>query len=40
MNENMVLETAQDENLADEALDRHTGGGRFSTCAICKVERT
>ncbi len=39
MNENMVIEAAQDEDLADEALDRNTGGGRFCTCAICKLDR-
>lgn len=39
MSENTATETMQDEDLNDEALDRNIGGGRFSTCAICKVDR-
>lgn len=39
MTENTGIETAQDEDLADEALDRNIGGGRFCTCAICKLDR-
>ncbi len=39
MAQDTSFETDAEEDLTDEALDRNVGGGRFSTCAITKVDR-